>query len=269
MRYLIAFTICLALGIGGCGSNNQQWQTVGFNVESRDADPQTIAQEYVAPLENIDIWGFSEVRDGQWAQILEQAAEKGENADFGGILGTTGGDYRLLIVYNRDRFRELRHFELQDMNLGGNVRAPLVAHFRFQATGEEFLFVVNHLFRSDRQRRHQQARMLNQWAQKQDLPIVAVGDYNFDWDIRSDGLRRDLGFDYLTQNGVFSWVKPQKLLPTQCSQKFQSILDFVFISQEVKNWSPSAKILYPQPSYCPDDEQKSDHRPVRGTFKLP
>lgn len=269
MKYLIISLVCLVLGIAGCTANNQQWQTISFNVESGDADPETIANTYIAPLQNIDIWGFSEVQNGRWAQILEAAAEKGENADFGGILGTTGGEDRLMIAYNRDRFQKIRHFELKNINLGGRVRAPLVAHFRFQATGDEFLFMVNHLYRSDRQRRHQQAQMLNQWAQKQDLPIVAVGDYNFDWDVNSNGDHRDRGFDYLTQNGVFSWVQPRKLLPTNCHPKYQSILDFIFISQPVKTWSPSAKILYPQASYCPDDEQKSDHRPVRGTFKLP
>ncbi len=269
MKYLVTLIICLALGLGGCSANNQQWRTIGFNVESGDANPETIANTYIAPLQNIDIWGFSEVQNGRWAQILETAAEKARDAEFDGILGTTGGDYRLMIAYNRDRFQKIRHFELQDINLGGQVRAPLVAHFRFQPTGEEFLFMVNHLYRSDREQRHQQARMLNQWAQKQDLPIIAVGDYNFDWDVRSNGLRRDLGFDYLTENGVFSWVKPKKLLPTHCSKKFQSILDFVFVSQQVKSWSPSAKILYSQASYCPDNEQKSDHRPVRATFALP
>jgi hypothetical protein len=41
---------------------------------------------------------------------------------------------------------------------------PLVAHFRFKPAGAKFLFMVNHLYRSKAERRHEQARLLNEWA---------------------------------------------------------------------------------------------------------
>ena len=52
------------------------------------------------------------------------------------------------------------------------MRSPLVAHLRITDTGEEFLFVVNHLYRSREDRRHQQATELNLWASVQTLPVV-------------------------------------------------------------------------------------------------
>lgn len=41
--------------------------------------------------------------------------------------------------------------------------------------------MVNHLYRSNNERRHAQAQGLNEWARSQTLPVIATGDYNFDW----------------------------------------------------------------------------------------
>ena len=48
--------------------------------------------------------GFSEVRNDDWADLFEIAAEVGEGANFEGLLGSTGGADKLLIVYYTDRF---------------------------------------------------------------------------------------------------------------------------------------------------------------------
>ena len=38
--------------------------------------------------------------------------------------------------------------------------------------------MVNHLYRTKEARRHLQADLLNEWASQQQLPVIAVGDYN-------------------------------------------------------------------------------------------
>ena len=86
----------------------------------------------------------------------------------------------MAITYNSNLLEEVKHYELDDINIGCRVRSPLVAQFRFKPTGEEFLFVVNHLYRSSESSRHEQARLLNAWGRSQELPIIAAGDYNFD-----------------------------------------------------------------------------------------
>ncbi|MEQ8468470.1 hypothetical protein [Coleofasciculus sp. E1-EBD-02] len=133
---------------------------------------------------------------------------------------------------------------------------------------QEFLFVVNHLYRSSESSRHEQARLLNEWGRSQQLPIIAAGDYNFDWDVVS-GIH-DEGWDLITADDVFTWVKPDKLIATICSNRYNSVLDFVFVAGEAKNWPASSVILYGDPSdaYCPDDQTTSDHRPILATFQL-
>ncbi len=254
------------------GEQSSRLTVVAFNVESGSSDPGVIAQKHVAP-HPADIWGFSEVESNEWMTTFRQALPSGWGSDYRWLLGRSGGKDRLGILYNARRLTYLRHEELAQINLGGSLRAPLVAEFAFQPTGQRFLFVVNHLYRGDEktaERRHQQAQLLNEWARTQNLPIIAVGDYNFDWDIGSQGKKRDAGFDLLTQNEVLRWVQPRALIPTHCSAEFNSVLDFVFVGGEAKNWPAASTILHPEAEYCLDTNRKtySDHRPVRAVFEL-
>ena len=224
---VIAVLVSLWTGLGWA----QALRVVGFNVESGGARPDVV-DDLIEEAQGVDMWGFSEVHDDVWVTLFEKAAEHGEAADFKRILGSTGGSDRLLIVYNADRFDAVRHFELAHINVGGNVRAPLVAHFRFKPAGPEFLFMVNHLYRSKADRSHEQARLLNEWARAQTLPVIAVGDYHFDWDVSDGEADHDRGYDLLIHDEVFVWIRPQRLIKTQCS--FESVLDFTFMAGDAK-----------------------------------
>jgi endonuclease/exonuclease/phosphatase family metal-dependent hydrolase len=256
-----AILVSLWTGLGWA----QALRVVGFNVESGGARPDVL-DDLIAAAQGVDIWGFSEVHDVVWATLFAKAAEHGEAADFKRILGSTGASDRLLIVYNADRLDVVRHFELSRTNVGGNVRAPLVAHFRFKPAGAEFLFMVNHLYRSKAERRHEQARLLNEWARSQTLPVIAVGDYNFDWDVSNGEADHDQGYDLLIQDEIFVWIRPQRLIKTQCS--FESVLDFTFVAGDAKRWRASSEILAAHDTYCPDDNIRSDQRPVLAMFQL-
>lgn len=240
---------------------------VSWNLESGDIDPGVVSAR-IGDFENVDLWGFSEV-GAQDAETFESGAEIGENANYEGILGTSGGGDRLLIVYDADRFELLGDEQLDDINLGGGVRAPLVGHFRVRETGVEFLFMVNHLYRSNTGRRHEQAQRLNAWAAAQTLPVIAVGDYNFDYDVVTEV--HDLGFDHMTVNDVFRWVRPDELVLTQCSVtssggcQFNSVLDFIFVSGTAQGWQAESVIIV-ESGDLPDNSTTPDHRPVSGTF---
>ncbi|MDY7020970.1 MAG: endonuclease/exonuclease/phosphatase [Cyanobacteriota bacterium] len=257
--------ILLVILLSSCQSQTKL-TVIGFNVESGDADPNYIANRYIQPIRGVDIWGFSEVQNQSWVDRFETATEVNSKADFRSILGTTGKADKLAILYNSNRLTLIKQEELKYINIGGSVRAPLVGQFQIKSTQQQFLFMVNHLYRTNEKVRHEQARLLNRWAQKQTLPIIAVGDFNFDWDVKNGETKRDRGYDLFTENGVWIWVRPQRLIATYCSKRYDSILDFVFISGAIAPVSATSKILYPQANYCPDTPQKSDHRPVQATF---
>ena len=239
---------------------------VAWNVESGGADVGPVASR-IARFQGVDVWGLSEVAGADWAARFETAAEEGEGVDFRRILGTTGKEDRLLIVYNAARLDAVRHWELHDLNVGGNVRAPLVAHLRERATGAELLFMVNHLYRGSEAGRHEQAAKLNAWAREQRVPVIAVGDFNFDWDVRDGDRKHDRGYDLLTQGGAFGWVRPTALVRSQCSARYDSVLDFVFVTPAARAWRPTSEIVV-EPNDCGDARRNPDHRPVRAQFAL-
>jgi hypothetical protein len=260
--FVVVALLCSAwAGLGW----TQTLRVVGFNVESGGACPDVV-HDLIAAAQDVDLWGFSAVQDAIWATMFAQAAAEGETDTFAPMLGTTGGGDRLLIVYRVDRFDLVRSFELTDINIGGNVRAPLVAQLRLKPAGPEFLFMVNHLYRSHTDRRHEQARLLNVWARRQTLPVIAVGDYNFDWDVSHGDTVHDRGDDLLIADGVLTWIRPPQLIRTQCS--FNSVLDFVFVAGAARQWSASSEILATEESYCPSDQNRSDHRPVLGRLPV-
>lgn len=239
---------------------------VGFNVESGGSVVSIVADETVAPVTGESLWGFNEVEDDAAARLLVAAAGDSNDEDFKYVLGTTGWEDRLVLAWDDARFALESSTELDDINVGGTVRAPLVGQMRERESGLKFLFVVNHLWRGDEAKRHEQATLLNEWAQDQSLPIVMVGDYNFDWDL--DDNTHDEGYDNLTEDGVFSWVKPDELFRTECSASYNSVLDFTFVAGDAQDWDASAEILQPDDSYCAgfNRDNYSDHRPVAATF---
>ena len=177
MRYVhLALAVSLALPAIG-----QSITVIGYNVESGGS---TIAKikERIAAIDGCDIWGISEAQSN-WKDDLEAAAEDGEGANFSIVLGTTGGSDRLAIIYDDDRFDLVSSIELHNINYtnsngGFRVRSPLVARLKETATDLEFYFMVKHLYRSKADKRKEQAEKLNDWAEVQPLPAIAVGDFN-------------------------------------------------------------------------------------------
>lgn len=238
-------------------------EVAGFNIEAIDSSPEHIAAQ-MAANKNIEVWGLSEAQKKFIKPILKSLNR--ENKSFDYVYGSTGNKQRLQIYYNTTRFTLLEKTELHHINIGGRVRAPLVALLHDNLTDKTFYFVVNHLYRANSKARSEQSRLLNEWAQSMPYPVIAVGDYNYDLSPR-DISKHDPGYDVLTENGVFEWLKPNPLLPTQCS-RHKSILDFIFVSGEAKHWARASKILNPEQHYCPDNQLTSDHRPLKGLFDI-
>lgn len=197
------------------------------------------------------------------------------------MLGTTGGRDRFAVIYDSALFEQLESpVELDDeTQLTSGLRAALVLHLKRTRTGQEFLFMVNHLKRGGAQNgtRLQQAENLWAWAKTQTLPIIAVGDYNFDYDVDLGQLglpHRDGGYDAMTKDGVFTWVKPDRMVQSHPDDEHKSILDFVFVANAPFGWSGESRILDQegdQPATeidFDDDSRTSGHRPVDAVFVL-
>ncbi|MBK8799363.1 MAG: hypothetical protein IPM07_25045 [Anaerolineales bacterium] len=120
---------------------------VTWNIGLDDADLETIGMR-LAAFEGVDLWGLQEVTSRSAPAVLSVAAAVGEDDVFAAVQGRAGDGLHLVAIYNADRFDLLKWWEIDAINTTGNVRPPLVLHLKDQASGLEFLFMVNHLYRS-------------------------------------------------------------------------------------------------------------------------
>ncbi len=102
-------------------------------------------------------------------------------------------------------------------------------------------------------------------------PVIAVGDYNFDYEL-PDGEHNEAYFR-MTKDGIWEWVRPGNPVKTSCHPDFNGILDFVFLANDARNWQATSKILEEGSSYCRqkgnDPFKFSDHRPVQAFISIP
>jgi endonuclease/exonuclease/phosphatase family metal-dependent hydrolase len=268
--------ILYLLAVGVIAQGDTTLTVITWNVESGEAAPDVIAAQ-MADLPNVDLWGLTEVENADDALTFEAGAEAARDANFEGVLSESGNEDRLLLLYNAERFTLLDTEELNDLNPDGRVRSPLVVLLLDDQTGSELAVIVTHLkSRNDfesRQLRSDQAAGLNEWgafAAQLDLPVIAMGDYNFYYEV--DGSGYDAAFDDMTTDDVFVWVEPDEIVSTQCTAegrgcRFNSIVDFIFVGGPAREWDAISEVIV-TPGDFPDDDDTSDHRPVVAVFEI-
>ena len=84
--------------------------------------------------------------------------------------------------------------------------------------------------------------------------------------------KHDAGYDALTAQGAFEWVRPAELIRTQCSVsgrscRYNSVLDFVFVSGLTSQWLFQSFIHVSKGDF-PDNARTSDHRAVLAEFTI-
>lgn len=241
----------------------QSLSIAAFNVNSAVTTPEKIAQQ-MQSVKNVEIWALEEANDS-WAEPVSLMLGK----NFNSIHGTTGfKNSKLQIYYDESAITLLEHIELDYINAFHRVRAPLVAKFQVKESKQIFLLMVNHLYRKNATARHQQAQQINDWVKEQSYPVIAVGDYNFDlspYNIKE----HDEGFDLIQKDDAMRWIMPSVLTPSQCDEKYNSILDFIFVGNSAKKWKVKSEILFTEDSkYCSQLGENSDHRPIIGRFEF-
>ena len=233
-----------------------------WNVESEGSDPRVIAKQ-LSETNRYDVYGLCEV--------LPESIELYTNAvgdNYEAIASRSGRSDRLLIMYDAKKFERLQRLELDDINFEYRYRSPLVAHLKHKATGQQIMVMNNHLARGREEVRTRQAEQLVEWARNQNVPIIAVGDYNFDYVFKTR--RGNDGFNAMMRDNIWQWVEPVELIDTNWFDNPSnpdgrddyegSILDFAFVAGAATEWNAECRVIV-RPGDFPDDETTSDHRP--------
>jgi len=235
---------------------------LSWNVESEGSDPATIVNE-LSEIGKYDVIALTEVLPQASGDFCEAFGE-----DYHYIMGETGRNDRMMLIYNENSMKYVRTFELDDINYKWKYRSPLVAHFKDLLTGKELLVMVNHLARGSAESRQIQAKKLVEWARDETMPIVALGDYNFDYVFETR--KGNEAFRLFMKDNVWEWVEPLEMIDTNWYDNPEepdgkddypgSMLDFAFVSGPAKDWTKSCKVIVREGDF-PDDEKTSDHRP--------
>jgi endonuclease/exonuclease/phosphatase (EEP) superfamily protein YafD len=115
--------------------------------------------------------------------------------------------------------------------------------------------------------RRDQGQRLNEWVRTQTLPVIATGDYNFDWSVTNGDQSHDAGFDRMVVDNQWTWLRPATLVRSQCNPNFDSVLDFVFVNTAARPLALASVILQ-EANDCGNVAANPDHRPLRAEFEL-
>jgi endonuclease/exonuclease/phosphatase family metal-dependent hydrolase len=199
-----------------------------------------------------------------------------ENGEFGCVSGESGfnderENDRLWIACRRSKFDLLESGEMDEAGgflfNDGRHRIPLYAKFtKKQGKRAEFTIILNHLARGDEDFRKQQASALREWARIKSDPMIAIGDYNFDYEFSTP--KRNSGFDEFVRDGGWKWIKPFEMIDTNWHDDGNgndvypgSMLDFNFVVGQAKEWQTECRVIVRDRGF-PDNDNTSDHRPV-------
>ncbi len=245
------------------------FDVVSWNVESGGADPAVIAGQ-LAELPHASIYLLQEVAAGdigRYAAAIRRA--HGDRYKF--YLGSVGGADRLAVIVDEGEFRirsfsELFSYGEHTLN-DWNHRPPLVAHLQRKRDGLELLVVTVHLARGNASLRTEQAEGLKAWAAAQTLPVVLVGDCNFDLDFTTG--KGNAAYDAFFAGGVWKLAAPEEWIDTNWADRDgdgrddypDSCLDFAAVSPHGRPLVTRCRVLVREGDF-PDSKATSDHRPL-------
>lgn len=241
---------------------------VAWNVESGGNDPAVIAQQ-MQDFSGADVVALNEVNS---RNVPVYAAALGKQ--YQAFVSETGRADRLAILFDANRFDVLQVEEMANYREyllnNGTHRSPIYVRLRDRKTGFEFIFMTNHLARRDDRLRQQQAAGLREWARDSNTPIIAAGDFNFDYSFRKQSGNES--FNVFMRDGIWEWIKPNPLVDTNWSGGAtdsypDSMLDFVFVANGAKELEARCQIVVRDGDF-PDDDTTSDHRPTVARFEF-
>lgn len=284
---------------------------LSWNVESdrpgsdNGNEPATIAAELTALQTSrgpYDLIALSEVR--ATSSGTYKSAVDASGVEYLAFTSASGNSDRMMLLIRKDRFDLVGSGATELVNdgrsggitfPGGASRRPFLIRLKDTKNGDqELIFMVNHLTRGNQLNRRTQAEGLREWARLQTVPIIAAGDYNFDFDFANLTGNRSMSiFMRLDADDkgkfVWRWIIPDaefeiegdtdatrrvgllaRFVDTNwsgnSSDSFRdSMLDFIFVAKGARNWKASSTVIVRQGDF-PDDVSTSDHRPLEAVL---
>lgn len=242
-------------------SGKSQYRILAWNVELDGGADVHVISKQLKEFEDYDLIALMETTPEAFSVIKK-------STKFKGAIAQSGRQIRLALLWNDEKFSIEEFEELDNLNdKKMNHRSPWVMKVKETATGEAFYMITVHLARNRAELRQRQAEGIRDWARSQSLPIVAIGDFNFDYVFADE--KGNKAFELFQEDDVMQWVRPEKWIDTNWYDPESdgaddypgSMLDFAFVAGSAKDWSPRCRVIVREGDF-PDDKQTSDHRPI-------
>lgn len=255
-------------------STAEEIRIVSYNIESgSDTQPHLVA-ETMGSLGRADLWLLQEVAKeddvfallnrtggGRWDYLFSKS---------GNYNSSSGHNDHLAILFDTRIFDLLEEVELHATRVRAdgtpwpNLRGVQFARLKHRGRGTEFWVGNLHqkCCRDSADVRAEQSRIMMEWINKTDIPVILGGDFNVPIEPRSRAGNPGSGsFRVITE--TLRWQRPINPIKTHCGEQSTSMLDHFFTSPSIDAWSPKVEIAMTTAKYCRSDDQGyADHRPV-------
>lgn len=233
------------------------------------SEPEAVLSRLAShPQTGSQLVALAEVRP-EWADRLREAVGARGSAPWESLLGSRGGDQRLLALWDPQRFEAESTAERGDLVPDGAGRAPLVLHMRDRLTAVRFVWVVVHLRALDGAARAAELTALRQWREGIRDPVLITGDFNVDCPPSVTGEGCEPAWQTLLAGPPSLLAFPNDAdVGSLCETTADAgLLDFALIDARLAQQAPvrSAEILDGE-TWCAPEMGDGAHRPVRVRF---
>jgi hypothetical protein len=240
---------------------------VSWNVASHENDSPTLARQLgkLGQRANCQIVALQQVAPADLAMFGKALP------GFAAINGKSGGSSRLQILYDPGRIEQIRLPEsgsFEGVRVGDvKGETPLRALFRDKASGVAFWLINVHLASANAAIRNKQAAELREWARSATLPIVAIGNFDFNHDFHQGN--GGSGLDSLLLDSPWKRVLPESRADRGRAADGIGVLtgeaglltEFALVGNSARQWQSSAAFISGDGAF-PEIEITAAHLPV-------
>lgn len=247
---------------------SKNYSILYWNIEFSDIDPVSVSNQLIG-LGRYDLVALSGTTK---SMVYEQAMARNWPNRFGFIHGMTKKNDSSVVFYDKKRFNLVESSEVAAVaSVNESQHAPFCVRLNEYLGAQDLAVVMNTIASGDMDFQENQAAALREWARGQSMPLIALGQCDFDYERQAQ--RGNACFHAFIRDGVWEWVKPVELSVAKGHGKKKGIegyfdigQEFSFVGGAARDWSAEFRPAVRWRDFS-GDKKTGEHRPVELNLK--